>query len=131
MPPLPDEENHASSRLARSRGPPRRRAEARVAYPLATLPSAHVQDVVPKRDLRPSATHFGAREPQQSNGEPAEAPGVLAAMNRRSGAFDLVIGNPPWGGDIAEESYERACEALEFEREPRWDSWELLTALTR
>jgi hypothetical protein len=56
-------------------------------------------------------------------------PGLLAAMQTQLGTFDLVVGNPPWGGDIEPDIYEACCAHLGIETEPRWDSWELFVAL--
>ena len=55
--------------------------------------------------------------------------GFLAAIKGEPGSFDLVIGNPPWGGEISEESYRAACLELGLLTDPRWDSWELFLAL--
>jgi hypothetical protein len=52
-------------------------------------------------------------------------PGLLAAMNSHTGSFDLVVGNPPWGGDIEPDIYEACCQHLGIGTTPEWDSWEL------
>lgn len=54
--------------------------------------------------------------------------GVLGAMQAQLGTFDLVVGNPPWGGEIDPQIYEACCAHLGLEREPEWDSWELFVA---
>ena len=56
-------------------------------------------------------------------------PGLLAAMNTQSGTFDLVVGNPPWGGAIEPAIYESCCGHLGIDTEPEWDSWELFVLL--
>lgn len=55
-----------------------------------------------------------------------------AALNRlglQPGAFDLVIGNPPWGGEMKAASYAKACLDLGLDPERKWDSWELFLLL--
>lgn len=54
--------------------------------------------------------------------------GVLGQMGANLGTFDLVVGNPPWGGEIAPEVYAACCRELSLELEPQWDSWELFVA---
>lgn len=49
-------------------------------------------------------------------------------LHAQPGAFDLVIGNPPWGGEIEAASYEEALTALGIGDEG-WDSWELFVLL--
>lgn len=57
-------------------------------------------------------------------------PDVFAKLGISSGAFDLVIGNPPWGGDIEPEVYRKAMSELRLpEQGPAWDSWELFLLL--
>jgi hypothetical protein len=58
-----------------------------------------------------------------------DVPGLFAAVNVKPGTFDLVVGNPPWGGEIDATSYAAACTALGIAPDPRWDSWELFLAL--
>ncbi len=53
---------------------------------------------------------------------------VLGEMDAKLGTFDLVVGNPPWGGDIASDVYAACCQKLGMNPEPRWDSWELFVA---
>ncbi len=53
---------------------------------------------------------------------------VLGEMDAKLGTFDLVVGNPPWGGDIASDVYAACCQKLGVDPEPRWDSWELFVA---
>jgi hypothetical protein len=54
---------------------------------------------------------------------------VLHAMESELGSFDLVVGNPPWGGEIAPDVYAECCIYLGLDPEPEWDSWELFVAL--
>ncbi len=54
--------------------------------------------------------------------------GVLREMSAKLGTFDLVVGNPPWGGEIAPDVYAACCHELHLDLEPRWDSWELFVA---
>ena len=45
------------------------------------------------------------------------------------GAFDLVIGNPPWGAVISPEVRGRCVSALGISADEPWDSWELFLLL--
>jgi hypothetical protein len=57
-------------------------------------------------------------------------PNLFAKLGIRSGAFDLVIGNPPWGGEIEPEVYRKAVSDLGLSEDgPKWDSWELFLIL--
>lgn len=56
-------------------------------------------------------------------------PGLLSAMNSQPASFDLVVGNPPWGAEVAPDLYEACCMHLGIDTEPRWDSWELFVHL--
>lgn len=54
---------------------------------------------------------------------------LVAGLGAGFGSFDLVIGNPPWGGEVADDVRSNACEALGLESTANWDSWELFLAL--
>jgi hypothetical protein len=54
---------------------------------------------------------------------------LLSVLAPGAGGFDLVVGNPPWGGMISDHAYHAATTSLGLEYEPRWDSWELFLAL--
>ena len=56
-------------------------------------------------------------------------PGLLTSMNAQAASFDLVVGNPPWGGEVAPDIYEACCMHLGIPTEPAWDSWELFVHL--
>lgn len=59
-----------------------------------------------------------------------DVPGVLAKLGANPGSFDLVIGNPPWGGVVHDQSYGQALNDLGIATDgPRWDSWELFLVL--
>lgn len=55
--------------------------------------------------------------------------GLYAAIQGKPGSFDLVVGNPPWGGEVEEASYRAACSELGLLADPEWDSWELFLTL--
>ena len=50
-------------------------------------------------------------------------------MKAQLASFDLVVGNPPWGGEIESDMYTACCLHLGIDPEPRWDSWELFVHL--
>ncbi len=54
---------------------------------------------------------------------------LLQALSVGRGGFDLVVGNPPWGGEVEHDVYRAACRFLGVPTEPEWDSWELFLAL--
>ena len=54
---------------------------------------------------------------------------LLGAMSADLGTFDLVVGNPPWGGEIDDDTYAACCQKLGLDGDPEWDSWELFIAL--
>jgi N-6 DNA Methylase/TaqI-like C-terminal specificity domain len=53
----------------------------------------------------------------------------FGVLNAQPGSFDLVVGNPPWGAEVDEETYQHAIGALGLTAVPRWDSWELFLFL--
>jgi Eco57I restriction-modification methylase len=58
-----------------------------------------------------------------------DVPSLLSALQAEIASFDLVVGNPPWGGDMGSDIYEACCCHLGIEPEPEWDSWELFLQL--
>jgi hypothetical protein len=50
-------------------------------------------------------------------------------LHAGAGSFDLVLGNPPWGGQAEPSAYAEAVSALGLSTEEKWDSWELFVAL--
>jgi N-6 DNA Methylase/TaqI-like C-terminal specificity domain len=63
-------------------------------------------------------------------GDSLEMSAVLAQMHAADiASFDLVCGNPPWGGEIDEAVYQDICGRLSISQTPPWDSWELFIAL--
>ena len=54
---------------------------------------------------------------------------VLAAMQTHLGTFDMVVGNPPWGGEVESGVTEGLCIKLGLDPTLEWDSFELFTAL--
>jgi hypothetical protein len=53
----------------------------------------------------------------------------LTALGSSLGAFDLVIGNPPWGADVDPAVFEACCSTLGLDAAHAWDSWELFVGL--
>jgi hypothetical protein len=54
---------------------------------------------------------------------------TLSAMNTSLGEFDLVLGNPPWGGEVGPDELTASCEALNLDPTAGWDSYELFLVL--
>lgn len=54
---------------------------------------------------------------------------VLGLLGTKLGTFDLVVGNPPWGAELAEDEKARAVARLGLDNSRDWDSFELFTAL--
>jgi hypothetical protein len=54
---------------------------------------------------------------------------VFERLHAQPGSFDLVIGNPPWGGEVHPEAYREALAELDLSADEKWDSWELFVAL--
>lgn len=54
---------------------------------------------------------------------------VLELLETELGTFDLVVGNPPWGAEMAEDEKTRAAIRLGLDGTRDWDSFELFAAL--
>ncbi|HEV2294951.1 MAG TPA: N-6 DNA methylase [Tepidisphaeraceae bacterium] len=54
---------------------------------------------------------------------------IFELLHATPGSFDLVIGNPPWGGEVTKARRTEAALALGLEPDVDWDSWELFVAL--
>ncbi|MBI3947613.1 MAG: N-6 DNA methylase [Armatimonadetes bacterium] len=54
---------------------------------------------------------------------------VFDRLHMGEAGFDLVIGNPPWGGEMDEEIRARALHILNLPEGSTWDSWELFLLL--
>lgn len=54
---------------------------------------------------------------------------LLKKLKGAPGSFDLVIGNPPWGGKLDPKLYKEVCDVLSVDRALEWDSWELFVLL--
>ena len=61
-------------------------------------------------------------------GNSLDLPVFFSLLKSSPGSFDLVIGNPPWGGEVESVSYAAAVQALGVDDE-KWDSWELFVML--
>ncbi len=55
---------------------------------------------------------------------------VMGAMDAALGSFDLVLGNPPWGGDVDAATKAGVCDLLGLNSSEDWDSFELFVALS-
>jgi hypothetical protein len=64
------------------------------------------------------------------SGDSLDIPRALALLAKGPGAFDLVLGNPPWGGDIDRPVLASACHTLGLDPNTAWDSWELFLMLS-
>lgn len=54
---------------------------------------------------------------------------LLTSFKVDAAVFDLVVGNPPWGAELAPGTTRRACRSLGLDPSRGWDSWELFVAL--
>ena len=54
---------------------------------------------------------------------------VLERLSLSPGSLDLVIGNPPWGGDIDPAAHDQATRSLGVLPDEALDSWELFLLL--
>lgn len=54
---------------------------------------------------------------------------LFAKLGRGPGTFDIVVGNPPWGGEVPPAVYEMASRALGATETGLLDSWELFLLL--
>lgn len=63
------------------------------------------------------------------SGDSLDIRASLAKLDASEGTFDLVIGNPPWGGTISPSSYNTAVDYLGLSRDHQWDTWELFVVL--
>jgi len=62
-----------------------------------------------------------------------DVPSLLTALKidaAHMATFDLVVGNPPWGGDVDTASRSAVCAATGLDASRGWDSWELFVALS-
>ena len=58
-----------------------------------------------------------------------DLPATFDRLGRAPGTFDLVVGNPPWGGDVDPEILQRAISFFGLQDGGSWDSWELFVLL--
>lgn len=58
-----------------------------------------------------------------------DLPGTFDRLGRSAGSFDIVVGNPPWGGEVDPQTYRRAVDYLGLSDDDTWDSWELFLML--
>lgn len=63
------------------------------------------------------------------SGDSLDIEASLAKLGASEGTFDLVIGNPPWGGTVSPLIYARAVDFLGLSKDHQWDTWELFVAL--
>lgn len=62
-------------------------------------------------------------------GNSLNVPAVLGLLETHLATFDMVVGNPPWGGEVEPEILAIVCEALGLTPTADWDSFELFVAL--
>lgn len=58
-----------------------------------------------------------------------DVPRVFEQLGVGAGSFDLVVGNPPWGGDVGKGVLEEAVAWLGLPCGSKWDTWELFVLL--
>jgi len=54
---------------------------------------------------------------------------LLTSLHADRGSFDIVLGNPPWGGELDSKVYDRFLEQLEVDPPAQLDSWEVFVLL--
>ncbi len=54
---------------------------------------------------------------------------ALGLVGLAAGSLDVVIGNPPWGGEVDPDSYAKALEWLGLDGTMKLDSWEIFMLL--
>ena len=55
---------------------------------------------------------------------------LLAQIHMGPGAFDIVMGNPPWGAEVSPEAYADAMKVLGIDPPGPLDSWEVFVLLS-
>lgn len=63
------------------------------------------------------------------HGDSLEITDTFKALHSKRASFDLVVGNPPWGGEISPDTYSAVCQTLGLPAVSGWDSWELFLVL--
>ena len=63
-------------------------------------------------------------------GDSLEVAAVFERLRAGEGAFDIVVGNPPWGAQVDPAVRARCSEALGVSPAGGWDSWELFLLLS-
>ena len=58
-----------------------------------------------------------------------DLPATFSRLGKPPGSFDLVVGNPPWGGDLDPAVCQQALAYLGLPEGSTWDSWELFLLL--
>lgn len=58
-----------------------------------------------------------------------DVPSTFEHLGVNPGTFDLVVGNPPWGGEMEPEIVHRALSFFGLAEDGTWDSWELFVLL--
>jgi hypothetical protein len=64
-----------------------------------------------------------------ATGDTLDLSGPLARLSLRAGEVDLVIGNPPWGGEVDNATYQMLLAHLGLQPDAKLDSWELFLRL--
>jgi hypothetical protein len=63
------------------------------------------------------------------SGDSLDIKASLGKLDACEGTFDLVIGNPPWGGAVSPSTYASIVDYLRLSEDHQWDTWELFVAL--
>lgn len=58
-----------------------------------------------------------------------DVPAVFERLGASVGAFDIVVGNPPWGGEVDADAERRVIEFIGGASGSHFDSWELFLLL--
>ena len=58
-----------------------------------------------------------------------DLPDTFSRLGEHPETFDLVVGNPPWGGEVEPDIARRALSFFGLAEDGNWDSWELFVLL--
>lgn len=63
-------------------------------------------------------------------GDSLDTASTFSRLATHLGEYDVVLGNPPWGGDVDPSVFSLACSTLGLDSTISWDTWELFLLLS-